>query len=299
MIVQAFDENDARRLLDSLFPDLDVLRVRYLGEGWDNRLFLVNDDVVLRVAKTEPCSAHLVAESNILRAIASSISCPIPRPIFVHRPSRGFPLAAMGYRMLSGVSLVTSEVTDAVVDRLAPDLARFLTDLHSIPIETVSHIDMCVFTPDEWLTKCDNLVRDVLDELRRALGEASLARFLSWWDDYRGDPTAVAFEPRLVHGDLACEHVLVEKTPWQVTGIIDFGDAMISDPALDLAGFPDNLARAVIRLMPGRGDPAAVWKRRYAYRRISPLHAVRVGLERENLALVRSGIDELRQQLST
>ena len=299
MVVAAFDETDARRLLAALVPDLDVLRVRFLDEGWDNRLFLVNDDVVLRVAKTGPCSDHLVAESITLRAIASSISCPIPRPMFVHRPSRTFPLAAMGYQMLSGVSLVASEVTDAVADWLAPDLARFLTDLHSVPIESVSSIDIGVFTPDEWLTRCDDLVRDVLEELRRALGEGALARFLLWWDEYLGDSTAVAFEPRLVHGDLACEHVLVAKSPWHVTGIIDFGDAMIADPALDLAGFPDNLARTVMRLMPGLGDPDTVWKRRYAYQRISPLHAVRVGLERGSQTLIRSGIDGLRQQLSS
>ena len=42
--------------------------------------------------------------------------------------------------------------------------------------------------------------------------------------------------PRLVHRDLAAEHILVDPDTKQVTGIIDWSEISISDPAIDFAG---------------------------------------------------------------
>ena len=42
------------------------------------------------------------------------------------------------------------------------------------------------------------------------------------------------FETVLIHGDFSSEHVLLDLAEKKVTGIIDFGDAAIGDPAYDL-----------------------------------------------------------------
>ena len=44
-------------------------------------------------------------------------------------------------------------------------------------------------------------------------------------------PVAPPAEPTLIHGDLGAEHVFVEGG--HITGVIDWGDAAIGDPALD------------------------------------------------------------------
>lgn len=41
--------------------------------------------------------------------------------------------------------------------------------------------------------------------------------------------------PKLVHNDLWAEHILVDPRSGSVSGIIDWGDAVISDPAVDFA----------------------------------------------------------------
>lgn len=43
------------------------------------------------------------------------------------------------------------------------------------------------------------------------------------------------WNPVLLHGDLTPGHILL--TPEEIGGIIDFGDMMIGDPALDWAGW--------------------------------------------------------------
>jgi hypothetical protein len=78
--------------------------------------------------------------------------------------------------------------------------------------------------------------------------------------------------------------------------VIDFGDAMVADPALDLAGVPDHLARAVLGQMPGVANPDHIWQRREAYRRLSPLHAVFAGLDRGDSNLLEEGLTGLRSR---
>ena len=43
-----------------------------------------------------------------------------------------------------------------------------------------------------------------------------------------------AFEPVLVHADLWQDHILLKMQEQQVSGIIEFGDVGIGDPALDV-----------------------------------------------------------------
>ena len=54
---------------------------------------------------------------------------------------------------------------------------------------------------------------------------------------YLENDTPVSFEgaPSLVHNDLWAEHVLVDDCLGGVSGIIDWGDAAIGDPAIDFA----------------------------------------------------------------
>jgi aminoglycoside phosphotransferase (APT) family kinase protein len=51
-----------------------------------------------------------------------------------------------------------------------------------------------------------------------------------------GFPGRASDTPRLVHGDLWAEHVLIDPHTRSVSGIIDWGDAVIGDPVIDLAG---------------------------------------------------------------
>ena len=124
----------------------------------------------------------------------------------------------------------------------------------------------------------------------------AFARFVADWEQMLGEGERFAFEPALIHGDLAMEHVLVDDKGG-LSGVIDFGDAMVADPALDFAGFPDVLARSVL---PRYSEDASVrdgiWLRRDLYRRAGPLHALWAGVELGRVDLLRSGVEGIRQR---
>jgi aminoglycoside 2''-phosphotransferase len=281
-------------MLAETAPHLAIGRFDYLGQGWDNILFLADGDLVVRFSKNSVAARQLVVEGAILRLLGRSMPVAIPIPHDVIPASAGSDTALMTYRRIEGVALDDVALTDEAVNAVAPALAQFLDALHSVPLAEIGQIDIPHYAPRAWVERHHELYRRTRNELRGALDAATFRRYDAWWDDYLADSASVAFVPCLVHGDLALEHILVERHPWRVSGVIDFGDAMWTDPALDLAGFPERLALPVAERMRTLNGDDAFWRRREAYQRIAPLHAVAAGLERGSTDLLRSGIDAIR-----
>lgn len=298
MSVSPHDRSLIDWVLAKALPDLSVRRIHFLGEGWDNRLFVVNEDLVIRVARREVDDARLLAEVRLLEAVGPSLPLPVPRPKFDLQPSADLPRAVMGYHLIPGSPLRAGMVTPANVESFAAGLAPFLDRLHAQPLDIARAAGLPIFSPSEWLARHRELVDQAEPALEQSLDRESLSRFQAWWSAFAVDPVALDFTPCLVHGDLAEEHVLVSADPWRVSGVIDFGDAMVADPALDLAGLPDDLARSVMRRTSSVVNPNHVWERRSAYRKLSPLHAIVAGLERGDSSLLEEGILGLKSQIN-
>lgn len=94
----------------------------------------------------------------------------------------------------------------------------------------------------------------------------------------------------LVHGDLGPEHVLGHGDA--LTGVIDFGDVHIGDPAIDLAwalhgtprGFAEALAAEYGGVTPELRARSLIWHR------LGPWHEVVYGLDVAGPETVRSGL---------
>lgn len=114
-----------------------------------------------------------------------------------------------------------------------------------------------------------------------------MPRFAAFWDGVVADPASTRYTPTVIHGDLNAEHVLVDDG--QVSGVIDFGAAMIADPALDLAGFPNPLARAIIE-RDGPPFDSGLWHRQRTYIHAGPPRAVTAGTDLGRPDLVRDGL---------
>src|SRR6266516_4075717 len=96
------------------------------------------------------------------------------------------------------------------------------------------------------------------------------------------------YEPSLVHGDLGSEHVLC-AADGSVTGVIDWSDARIGDPALDYA-WPLHGIGLPIQVDPGLRRHALVWHR------LAPWHEVLYGLGRDS-AFVERGLRGAAERL--
>jgi aminoglycoside phosphotransferase (APT) family kinase protein len=106
------------------------------------------------------------------------------------------------------------------------------------------------------------------------------------------------FEPTPVHGDVGPEHVLCTDDG-RIAGVIDWGDARIGDPGIDLAWplhgttpeFVD-AAEAAYETVDGATKARADF-----YHRRAPWYEVLYGVERGRPELVERGLAAVRARL--
>ena len=112
---------------------------------------------------------------------------------------------------------------------LADDLAAFLSALHGVAPEVAAEVVRPDPDPAEaWLEQVGEEYAEVAGDVDADL-RAPVEAFLA------AAPPPPARDLVFCHNDVRDDHVMVDPGTGRVTGIIDWGDAVLGDPALDLA----------------------------------------------------------------
>lgn len=268
-----------------------------LGAGYANTGYRVpagtGADWVLRLPHP---TAHwaipdLERETRLLAALDGTLA-PLVEPIILPREARllrhrGATVGAL-HRMVHGTPLAAVRPRTRATT-LADEVARFLARLHRLPAR---HARECgIPARDLWRDEYEPLIeaaRPLLGPASRAWLDAEAAAFVA------GGGTRLARRV-LVHGDISGDHLLLDGSG-HLAGVIDWGAARISDPAIDLAGVewaasPAFARRVIARYRAERGpwdDDAP--RRIRAYLRLVPLYAVVQGGEAMGADERRAGL---------
>ena len=174
------------------------------------------------------------AREPALLALLASHVIPAPANAEVIAADDGR-VVAVSYDYIEGVTV--GALGRGARGALAHELGAALTALHATPIEEARAIGV----PE--LDLGEELYRPMVEACLPHLGPRGRAwleqRFAAFIDGggSRDAPHA------LVHGDLGCGHVLADDAG-RLAGIIDWGDALIADPAYDLAALLANCPRS-------------------------------------------------------
>jgi aminoglycoside phosphotransferase (APT) family kinase protein len=220
----------ARALLEDQFPELAPAVVEPLGAGWDNTAYLVNQAYVFRFPR-RPIAVDLITrETRVLPRIASQLPLAVPVHAYVGAADERFGWPFVGYPMLPGRTACAAALDERERFTAAESLARFLAVLHAIPTagldlpgDEIGRLDLSRRLPE---------TRERLDEIGRLGLVADIHPLLQILEHASAAPpphTGV-----LVHGDIYALHLLVDDNR-HVTGVIDWGDVHVGDPAVDLA----------------------------------------------------------------
>jgi aminoglycoside phosphotransferase (APT) family kinase protein len=208
-------------------PGLQVRSVVLLGQGLDNLVYEVNGTLVVRFSK-EPDPARrarlISSEAGLLAAVADVSPLPVPEPVFTD-PEHG----CWAYAKLPGVPLLGLPLVQrlAHAPAAAAELGRFLAALHATPARKMARL----VGPDEvplagWRDEAAvsyATVTGAIPASRRGSVEAFLAARPP------KDGGTLVFS----HNDLGIEHTLVVPATGAITGVIDWSDAALTDPARD------------------------------------------------------------------
>jgi hygromycin-B 7''-O-kinase len=136
-----------------------------------------------------------------------------------------------------GVAMRSVDVVGVARRDLLHQLGSILRRMHSLPLEPL--LASGLFPGDS----NSSAVRDRLERLLQGAVEASTAARNEWTLDLSPEEVAASLAegarvveeaPVAVHSNPGTEHVFVDPHTLELTGIIDFGDAYISHPALDM-----------------------------------------------------------------
>jgi aminoglycoside phosphotransferase (APT) family kinase protein len=272
-------EEAALRRVQELLPDLAGARIEPIGSGWDSHAFVVDDVWVVRVPRRREAEESLRSEVALLAAISELLPSTTPQ---VERVTEESPICVVT-RKIAGAHATGHPRTGA-------ELGRFLATLHRLPADSLP------------LPAADVRSWRMAHEERRAQFERCVFPLLDPDERQRADDLFASvefdFEPTLVHGDLGPDHLLCQ-TDGHIEGIIDWGDARIGDPAIDLAwalhGAGSTFADAVAASY--GGVPGNMRARAMFYHRRGPWYEVLYGLELGRADFVASGLAGVRARL--
>lgn len=224
---------DVINCLSRGLPDVSVTSLEPLGQGDFCVAFLLNGAWVVRKAKHDAAARALAREACLLERIGPRLSVAVPRPrvlstegcddvvLSVHALVEGEALARDSWLGLPSPSR----------SGLASEVGAFLRELHSIDrdeaggcgLELLDHeADFGVLATRS--EEMEGLPRAIRTMVTSVIQRHSL-RDLGW----AGDGGLA-----LLNGDVSPEHVLFDRNGPRLSGVIDWGDAALGDPARDL-----------------------------------------------------------------
>jgi aminoglycoside phosphotransferase (APT) family kinase protein len=214
-----------RRLLDSQHPDLARLPVEFLGCGWDNALFRLGAELVVRMPRRQLGATIIEHEQRWLPSLAARLPLPIPYPERTGHSALGYPYSWSVVPYIPGTPAADAAPGDLDLPDVAAAVGGFLGALHvpappDAPANPFRGVPLAARGPNF----AANL--GLLD------GAVDRDLVLGSWESALAAPR-YAGPPRWLHGDLHPANMLI--LDGQVSGIIDFGDITSGDPATDLA----------------------------------------------------------------
>jgi len=200
--------------------DFDVVIVKdATGQRW-----------MVRAPRRAAAGAALEAEMGVLRALtrareAGLIEFEVARPAGAATIAGESGGRAVVYSDIQGSPLVLAAVEPG--PGLAASIGRTIAQIHELPTTLVEDQGLPSYTAEEYrqrrLAELDAGAQTGLVPPRLADRWEQQLENISWW----------RFEPTVVHGDMG-EHQLMVREGI-VTGVLDWMDTRVADPADDLA----------------------------------------------------------------
>lgn len=202
-----------------------------LPTGFVNWVYVVGDDVILRVTKPDIDPEDTYTEAV---AVPTAVKAGIRTPrLITFDDSRSLiPYVYTLYERAPGVALAEVHVDQRELPSLYAELGREIAAIHN----NITHVD----DPNGWLDTpyyCDP--RKELKTAREELKvELVTYDWIAKWNDKLTPAIESTAHTRFVHHDLHAGNTMVLTDPLRLSAVIDWGDACWGEPVQDMERVP-------------------------------------------------------------
>lgn len=208
-------------LIQTVFPHPIQSVEQHHGD--DFLIIEVNHQWMFRFPKSRAAPAVLEIEKQFLKSFGPISPLPVPDYTLI---GPGF----VGYRKIKGLLLTPTRfrsLSTSVQDKVTEQIGRFLSAMHAFPVGQALEMGITEGW-DHWRPKAFHTFKqDIAPRLSQKAHRNSLELFEEFLSHQ--------FAPVVIHGDFyPRDHIFFDPLRQELSGVIDFGDLTLEDPACDL-----------------------------------------------------------------
>ena len=282
------------------FPEITQNEVKFLYHGTYN-VFEVKQAYIFRFPdktfRNESGVKLIRREVKILNSIREFISFSIPEPEYISfDPDNPF----IGYKKIEGLSLSRCFDSSPIEEllKIGKEIAKFLSELHSKEILNKlidNDIISGEFSPisyraywNKYYEMVEESIFPLLLKQEREWVYLLFSRFLDNKENF-------SFNPVIIHGDFDTSNILIDPNTYKITGVIDFENTRMDDPAADFLFFEEGskFLNQIILNYKGIIDTNFEERQRFLFGRTF-LAYIEFGMTHEMEDMVNWGLNRLR-----
>jgi len=252
-----------------------------VGEGANGIVLTDGSGVAFKFPKHELALPWLKQEIGIIGHISKSLSVRVPN-YFATYLERPIGEAYCSFSLIPGVKL-SKEIYKLHRHKIAKQLLSLLDEIHAIaPLETIGGNKMDFEALYHEIQKL--LFPLVEDKVKRDIE----SRFMA----HLQNPDLTSRNECVIHGDFGSANIICDPETGTITGIIDWAEVAIDDPALDYSSLTCAMGIPMCKedLLVLRPSLATIFQRSSFIQYTFPLQEALHGVKTNDEEALRSGL---------
>ena len=279
-------------LIEKKFPQIHIVSVDRIFGGWGSDVFEVNGDLIFRFPKWPETESLFRKEIKLLPELAKLLPVQIPDFKFIGEFDKK---VFVGYRKIPGLPLASCNYG---AGNLVDQTAKVITEIHRFPVHRATKLKVPKLN---WRRQYVNLYERVRNKAFPLMTKTLQEKAVLIWDRFLDNEDNFRFVPLFIHRDLSGDaHILCDPERAEITGIIDWEDAAIGDPAIDFTGIywdcGEEFTKRVLAKYAGKVDKT-FWERMVFYYKIGGFYEIEYGQLTNDYPHIRKGLEFLSKAL--
>lgn len=207
--------------------DFEVKSSKVIGEGYDSKAYLVNDEYIFKIKISANKKKGYEKEKAVLDFLNKNLKTQIkiPKIDYIYIDDE---VSIIGYKRIDGRFLnpeIYKDMSKESKEKLKVDIAKFLKDMHNLDYSEIKNYT--IDNKQNCLEEYELLRKTIYKDLT-----AKEKNYIENFFERLNNTTIFEDKKCICHNDFSCNHLLLDDNK-KLIGIIDFGDSGIIDEYCD------------------------------------------------------------------